>query len=158
VALGAELTIRGAGGTTRRAEAGTFFRGLFEPDLAPTEMVTEIRVPALPEGTGWSAIKFHRRAQDWAVVGVAALLDADGTARVALTNMGDRPIRPSGVEDALASGADARAAAAHASDGTSPPSDISGSADYREALAEVLVRRALEEASARASANASSHA
>jgi carbon-monoxide dehydrogenase medium subunit len=156
VALDAELTIRGADGTTRTARADTFFRGLFEPDLSPTEMLTEIRVPKTAAGTGWSAIKFHRRAQDWALVGVAAITRADGTARVALTNMADRPIRATGVEEALASGSDASTAAVQVSDGTSPPSDISGSAEYRRALAEILVRRALEEASARANASSES--
>jgi carbon-monoxide dehydrogenase medium subunit len=156
VALDAELAMRGADGSTRIARADTFFRGLFEPDLSPTEMLTEIRVPKPAAGTGWSAIKSHRRAQDWALVGVAALTRADGTARVALTNMADRPIRASGVEEALASGADLATAAAQAGEGTSPPSDISGSAEYRLALAEILVRRALEEASARANASSES--
>ena len=153
VALGAQLTIRAADGSSRIAPAETFFRGLFEPDLSPTEMLTEIRIPKLAPGTGWSAIKFHRRAQDWALVGVAALTHRDGTASVALTNMADRPVRATAVEQALASGTDASTAAARAADGTSPPSDISGSADYRRALVEVLVRRALEEASARANAS-----
>jgi len=154
VALDAELTLRGADGSTRTRPAATFFTGLFETELSPTEMVTEIRVPKLRPGTGWSAIKFHRRAADWALVGVAALTHAEGTAaRVALTNMGDRPLRAAGVEQAISDGADARAAAATAADGTSPPSDISGSGDYRRALAEILVRRALEEASARANAS-----
>ena len=153
VALDAELTIQSADGSTRTAPADTFFRGLFEPDLSPTEMLTEIRVPKTAEGTGWSTIKFHRRAQDWALVGVAAITEADGTARVALTNMADRPIRATEVEEALASGADAAAAAVRAGDGTSPPSDISGSGEYRRAIAEILVRRALEEASARANAS-----
>ena len=156
VALDAELTIRSADGSTRTARADTFFRGLFEPDLSPTEMLTEIRLPKLRPGDGWSAIKFHRRAQDWALVGVAALLHADGTARVALTNMADRPVRATFVEEALASGSDPETAAGKASDGTSPPSDISGSAGYRRALAEILVRRALEEASARANASSES--
>ena len=153
VALGAELTIRSADGSTRTAPAETFFRGLFEPDLSPTEMLTEIRVPRSAAGTGWSAIKFHRRAQDWALVGVAAITHPDGSAHVALTNMADRPIRATGVEQALASGADLATAAVQAGEGTSPPSDISGSAEYRLALAEILVRRALEEASARANAS-----
>jgi carbon-monoxide dehydrogenase medium subunit len=153
VALDAELTIRAADGSERTAAAGTFFRGLFEPDLRPTEMLTEIRVPRLPDGTGWSAIKFHRRAQDWALVGVATVIGTDGDARVALTNMADRPLRATAVEESLASGSDASAAAREAARGASPPSDASGSAEYRAALAEVLVRRALEEASARANAS-----
>jgi carbon-monoxide dehydrogenase medium subunit len=153
VALDAELAIRSSDGTSRTAPARTFFRGLFEPDLASTEIVTEIRVPKLREGTGWSAIKFHRRAQDWAVVGVAALLHPDGTARIALTNMSDRPVRAVGVEEALRDGADAATAAAKAADGTRPPSDTSATAEYRRALTQILVRRALEEASARANAS-----
>jgi len=153
VAVDAELTIRGTDGSTRTAPADTFFRGLFEPDLSPTEMLTEIRVPKSAAGTGWSAIKFHRRAQDWALVGVAAITYPVGSARVALTNMADRPIRATGVEQALVSGADLATAAAQAGEGTSPPSDISGSAEYRLALGEILVRRALEEASARANAS-----
>jgi aerobic carbon-monoxide dehydrogenase medium subunit len=153
VALDAELTIRSADGSMRTAPADTFFRGLFEPDLSPTEMLTEIRVPKFAAQAGWSAIKFHRRAQDWALVGIAAITRADGTARVALTNMADRPIRATRVEQALASGADLATAAVQAGEGTSPPSDISGSAEYRLALAEILVRRALEEASARANAS-----
>ena len=116
-------------------------------------MLTEIRLPALPESVGWSAIKFHRRAQDWALVGVATLLSGDGTARIALTNMADRPVRATAVEEALASGADLATAARFASEGTNPPSDVSGSGEYRKALADVLVRRALEEASARANAS-----
>lgn len=156
MALDAELTIRNADGSTRTARTDTFFRGLFEPDLSPTEMLTEIRVPKPAAGTGWSAIKFHRRAQDWALVGVAALIRGDGTARVALTNMADRPIRATGVEQALASGADLATAAVQAGEGTSPPSDISGSGEYRLALAEILVRRALEEATARANASSES--
>jgi carbon-monoxide dehydrogenase medium subunit len=153
VALRAELRIRGADGSERIAAAERFFRSLFEPDLSPTEMLTEIRVPKLPAGAGWSAIKFHRRSQDWALVGVAAILGENGTARIALTNMADRPLRASAVEDALAAGGDFATAAREAGRDASPPSDISGSAEYRVALAEVLVRRALEEASARADAS-----
>ncbi|MFL5766767.1 MAG: FAD binding domain-containing protein [Actinomycetota bacterium] len=153
VALDAELTIRSVDGSTRTASAGTFFRGLFEPDLSPTEMLTEIRLPKRRPGAGWSAVKFHRRAQDWALVGVAALTHADGTARIALTNMADRPVRAAAVEEALANGDDAASAARRAGEGTSPPSDIAGSSEYRRALAEILVRRALEEASARANAS-----
>jgi len=140
VALEADLVIEGPSGS-RTVMAGDFFKGLFTPDLAPNEVLTEIRVPNTA-GRGWDYQKFHRRAQDWAIVGVAAL---DGeSARVALTNMGDRPIRASGVEEALAGGADPTSAAVRAAEGTSPPSDPFGSAEYRQELAKVLVRRALE--------------
>ncbi len=148
LALGAELVVRGPNGASRRVPAGSFFRGLFEPDLAHDEVLTEIRVPRTGS-RGWSYLKFHRRAIDWAIVGVAALApDGDGAA-VALTNMADRPIRASGVEEALAGGADPATAADRAAEGTSPPSDAFASAEYRQEVAKVLVRRALEEAMSR---------
>lgn len=148
LALGAELVVRGPNGASRRVPAGSFFRGLFEPDLAHDEVLTEIRVPRTGS-RGWSYLKFHRRAIDWAIVGVAALApDGDGAA-VALTNMADRPIRASGVEEALAGGADPATAADRAAEGTSPPSDAFASAEYRQEVVKVLVRRALEEAMSR---------
>lgn len=148
VALGAEFVVRGPNGETRVIGAGDFFRGLFEPDLRSNEVLTEIRVPKTA-GRGWSYLKFHRRAQDWALVGVAAVA-ANGTGpAVALTNMSDRPIRATGVEEELAGGADAATAAARAAEGTRPPSDAFASAEYRQELAKVLVRRALEEAMSR---------
>jgi aerobic carbon-monoxide dehydrogenase medium subunit len=146
LALGASLIARGPGGASRRIPAAAFFRGLFEPDLASNEVLTEIRVPKTGS-RGWSYIKFRRRAQDWALVGVAAVTGEDGTsAAVALTNMGDRPLRASGVEAALAEGDDLATAAASAAEGTSPASDAFASAEYRKELVKVLVRRALEEA------------
>ena len=94
---------------------------------------------------GWSYLKMTRRAQDWATVGVAAV-QANGSARVALTNMDATPVRARGVEEALASGADPAAAAERAAEGTSPPSDHSASGEFRQHLARVLTKRALEEA------------
>ena len=143
VALGAQIVVRGAGGVSRTVAAGDFFKGLFTPDLAENEVLTEVRVPVTKDA-GWSYIKFHRRAQDWALVGVAAVR-SNGTAHVALTNMSDTPLRAAGVEEALAGGADPATAAARADEGSSPPSDPFGSAEYRRELAKVLVRRALEE-------------
>lgn len=146
VALGAELRVRGPGGE-RTIPAAGFFQGLFTSALAPNEVLTEVRVPRT-EGRGWSYLKFHRRAQDWAIVGVAALAGDGGPPAVALTNMGDRPIRAAGVEEALAGGASPAEAAERAAEGTNPPSDPFGSAEYRRELAKVLVRRALEAAMA----------
>jgi carbon-monoxide dehydrogenase medium subunit len=144
VALGAQISIRSAVGAVRTVDATDFFKGLFTPDLEANEVLTEIRVPAT-RSAGWSYIKFHRRAQDWALVGVAAVRH-NGSAHVALTNMGETPIRAAGVEEALSGGADPATAAARADEGVSPPSDSFGSAEYRRELAKVLVRRALEEA------------
>lgn len=143
LALDASFVVRGPAGASRTVAAGDFFRGLFQPDLASNEVLAEIRVPKT--SGGWSYIKFNRRAIDWALVGVAAV-QRNGSANVALTNMAETPMRASGVEEALAAGADPATAAARADEGTAPPSDPFGSAEYRQEVSKVLVRRALEEA------------
>jgi aerobic carbon-monoxide dehydrogenase medium subunit len=154
VALDAEIAARGPGGE-RAIPAAEFFRGLFETALGQCDVITEIRVPKLGTWKGWSYIKFNRRAQDWATVGVAAIVRReDGTvdeAAVALTNMGTTPLRARAVEQALAGASvdSVAQAAEQAAEGTSPPSDTNGSAAYRRRLASVLTRRALEEALAR---------
>ena len=116
-------------------------------------MLTEIRVPKLGSNAGWSYKKFNRRAQDWAVVGVAAVVERSngsiGSARIGLTNMGSTPLRATaGRERALRRGHRPRwpRRRAAADEGTSPASDIAASAEYRRHLARVLTRRAVEEA------------
>jgi carbon-monoxide dehydrogenase medium subunit len=143
LALDAELVLQGPSGV-RTVPASEFFVGFLETALRPDEVLTEIRIPK--PASGWSFQKFNRRAQDWAIVGVAAARLGDGRAGVALVNMATTPVRATAVEDALASGASAGEAAAHAADGLDPPSDLNASPDYRRHLATVLVRRALEEA------------
>jgi carbon-monoxide dehydrogenase medium subunit len=142
LALEGELVLRGPQGE-RTVPARDFFAGTFTTALAPQEVLTEVRVPAT-DGARWSYRKFHPRAQDWAIVGVAVLAAADRP-RVALMNMGRTPLRAAAVEAALAGGADAAAAAENALEGTDPVDDAFASADYRRHLARVLVRRALEE-------------
>jgi aerobic carbon-monoxide dehydrogenase medium subunit len=151
LALEGQFVIKGPGGE-RTVAADDFFKDYLETDLSPDEVLTEIRVPRLGSNTGWSYKKFNRRAQDWAVVGVAAVVEkSDGAvsaARIGLTNMGSTPLRASAAENAL-SGADASSiaeAAQNADEGTSPSSDIAASAEYRRHLARVLARRAVEEA------------
>ena len=144
LALGGTLVAQGPSGS-REIAATEFFRGFLETALAPDELLTEIRLPKVA-GAGWSYQKFNRRAQDWAIVGVAAV--RNGTTGVALVNMGSMPLRASAVESALAGGASAADAAQHAAEGTEPPSDLNAGPEYREHLARVLVRRALEEAGA----------
>ena len=144
LALGGTLVARGSGGE-REIAATDFFSGFLETALAPDELLTEIRVPKVG-GAGWSYQKFNRRAQDWAIVGVAAV--RNGTTGVALVNMGPVPLRASAVEQALGGGASAADAAQSADDGTEPPTDLNASEEYRRHLARVLVRRALEEAGA----------
>ena len=141
LALEAEFVARGPGGE-RTIGAGELFTGFFETALAPEEVLTEIRVPKLDGAATY--LKFHRRAQDYATVGVVAVR-SNGSAHVALTNMGPTPVRARGVEEALASGTDPAGAAQRAAEGASPPSDTQASAEFRGHLARVLTKRALEE-------------
>jgi carbon-monoxide dehydrogenase medium subunit len=149
LALDASFVIAGATGR-RTVAAADFFEGVFSTVVAEDELLVEVRVP---KHTGWGAHyeKFTRIAQQWSIVAVAAAVRLDnGTiaeARVALTNMGSTPVRATAVEQALVgqpATADAvRGAASRAADGTSPPSDLNGDAEYRRHLATVLTRRAV---------------
>jgi carbon-monoxide dehydrogenase medium subunit len=149
LALGAELVARGKGGE-RTIPAAEFFTGVFETTLAADEVLVEARVPKLGASTGWAYVKANRRAQDWATVGVAALVHRDdgkvAGASIGLVNMGGTPLRARAAEDALAGGASLAEAAALAAEGAEPPSDLAGSAEYRTHLARVIARRALEQA------------
>lgn len=149
LALGAEMVIGGPGGT-RTVPAEEFFVDLFETAIGPDEILLGVRIP---KHTGWGAHyeKFVRVAHQWPIVAVAATVRSDGgtitEARVGLTNMGNRPLRAKGAEAALA-GATAtedgvRSAADQAAEGTQPPSDLNGDAEYRRHLAKVLTRRAV---------------
>jgi aerobic carbon-monoxide dehydrogenase medium subunit len=136
----AELVVNGTRGE-RTIPARDFCTGMFTTALDQQDVLTELRVPAIPQG---AYLKFSRRSQDWATVGVAAAR-VDDRIQVGLTSMGATPLRALGVESAIAGGASPAEAAEHAADGAEPPSDASGSADYRAHLARVLVRRALEQ-------------
>ena len=141
LALGGSLIVQGPNGQ-REIAATDFFTGYFESALAEDEMLTEVKVPKSP-GTNWNYQKFNRRAQDWAIVGVAAA-QVDGTMQVSLVNMGSTPLRATAVETALASGASAAEAADEAANGTEAPTDRNASPEYRAHLARVLTKRALE--------------
>jgi carbon-monoxide dehydrogenase medium subunit len=137
VALGGSVVLLGQSGT-RTVTADEFFEGYFETAMQEDELLTAVRVPRQP-GVPWGYQKFVRRANDWAIVGVAA---AGG--RIALANMGPTPLRATAAEQALAGGASAADAALHAADATSPGEDMHADRDYRRHLARVLTRRALE--------------
>jgi aerobic carbon-monoxide dehydrogenase medium subunit len=150
LALDATMIARGAGGQ-REIPASSFFVDYLTTSLEPGEIVTGVRVPKLGGDWGYRYEKFHRTAQAWAIVGVAALARRSNghvaEARVGLTNMGSVPVRAHAVEAAVA-GAEAtrealNAAAASAADGTEPPADLHGAPDYRRHLARVLTGRAL---------------
>jgi aerobic carbon-monoxide dehydrogenase medium subunit len=149
LALDAELVIAGAGGE-RTVSAADFFEDLFTTVVAEDEILTQIRIP---KHTGWGGHyeKFTRVAQQWSIVAVAAAVKADGgtisEAKIGLTNMGSTALRATVVEQALvgqpATAEAVKAACAAAAEGTNPPSDTNGDADYRRHLAGVLTGRAV---------------
>jgi aerobic carbon-monoxide dehydrogenase medium subunit len=149
LALDATMVVSGAAGE-RTVPATDFFRGLFETAVGEDELLTAIRVP---KHTGWGAHyeKFVRVSHQWAIVAVAATVKVEGgsisDARVALTNMADNPVRATSVEQALVGAgvdeASVREACASVAEGTSPPTDLNGDANYRRAIAPVLARRAV---------------
>jgi aerobic carbon-monoxide dehydrogenase medium subunit len=146
LAVDGEVDVVGSNGK-RTVSAADFFEGVFETAVGPAEMVTEIRVPKLSGDHGWSYVKFRRRAQDWATVGVAVVAKRRNgdveSAAISLVNMGATPLRARAAEAAVVAGGDPGVVAA---EGTDPPTDTNGSAEYRRHLAGVLVRRAVEEA------------
>jgi aerobic carbon-monoxide dehydrogenase medium subunit len=154
VLLAAEgsVTVQGPDGQ-RTIEAGELFQNYMETAIGPTEVLTEVRIPAF-EGWGHGYQKFNRRSEDWAMVAVSALIKQTGDVcedvRIALTNMGSVPLRAKAVEDALRGQsitADSIAKASEqAAQGTDPPADLNASADYKRHLAQVLCRRALTQA------------
>ena len=148
-----EVTAQGPGGQ-RTIAAGELFQDYLTTSLAPDEVITEVRVPA-SDGWGFGYEKFNRRAEDWAMVGVCALVKkaADGSCedvRIGLTHMGPTPLRAGASEAALRGqrlDADSIAQAAEqAAEGTDPPGDLNATPDYKRHLARVLTRRALMEA------------
>ena len=150
VALDARMLATGPDGD-REIPASEFFVDYLTTALAPNEILTGVRVPKLGPDWGYRYEKFHRTAQAWAIVGVAALARRSNghvaEARVGLTNMGSVPVRATAAE-AAATGAEATraalsAAAERAADGTEPPADLHGAPDYRRHLAQVLTGRAL---------------
>jgi aerobic carbon-monoxide dehydrogenase medium subunit len=147
------VTVSGEGGT-REIAAADLFQDYLTTAVGDDEVLTEVRVPDFG-GWGSSYQKFTRRAEDWAMVAVCAMVKkaSDGSfedVRVALTNMGSTPLRADATEQALrGQGRDRIAAAAEqAAEGTDPPGDLNASPDYKRHLARVLTRRALEEAAA----------
>jgi len=155
-ALDADFVVAGAGGR-RTVAAKDFFTDYLQSSMRADEVLVEVRLPKLGDGWGVHYEQFNRVAQAWAVVGVAAAVKrSNGSiaeARIGLTNMGPTPVRARAVEQALAgadlSGDAVASAAAHAADGTSPPSDLGGDADYRRHLVTVLTRRAVAAAAGR---------
>lgn len=157
-ALDAEFVARSAHGE-RTMCWRDFFRGPFETDLRGEELLTEVRVPALPPHTGTAFAEFARRRGDFAIAGVAAVvtLDTNGTCRnvaVALLGLGPVPLRAPQVEEALAGRVVDEPTAADAADAllgfASPFDDLHADATHRREVAAALVRRTLLRAARRA--------
>lgn len=153
LALEGQVVARGPNGE-RTIACLDLFQDYLTCSIAHDEVITDIRLPAL-DGYGFAYHKFTRRAEDWAMVGVCALVSraVDGTCddvRIGLTHMGSTPLRATAAENALRGGqldaATIAAAAEQAAEGTDPPGDLNATPDYKRHLARVLTRRALEEA------------
>jgi carbon-monoxide dehydrogenase medium subunit len=139
LALRGTITVQGPAGV-RSVDADDFFLGFLETALAPDEMITELRFPRCT-GVGWAFEKFNKRAQDWAIVGVAAVGgDRPG---VALINMAATPVRAASVEAAMRAGATSEEATALADAESDPSADLNASIEFRRHLARVLVGRSL---------------
>jgi aerobic carbon-monoxide dehydrogenase medium subunit len=154
VFLAAEGTVTAQGPNGERQIGATeMFRGFLTTAVGPDEVVTSVQMPAM-DGYGWGYEKFVRRSEDWAMVGVCALVKSNGgtceDVRVALTHMGQTPLRATATEEALRgqslSPESIQAAADQAAEGTDPPGDVNATPDYKRHLARVLVRRALSSA------------
>jgi carbon-monoxide dehydrogenase medium subunit len=154
LALEGQVTAQGLDGL-RTIPAAELFQDYLTTALGHAEVITEVHLPA-SDGWGYGYEKFTRRAEDWAMVGVCALVKkaADGSCedvRVGLTNMGSTPLRATATEEALRGqaldAASIAAAAERAAEGTEPPGDLNATPDYKRHLARVLTRRALEAAS-----------
>jgi aerobic carbon-monoxide dehydrogenase medium subunit len=153
LALEGEVSAQGPNGL-RTIAAADLFQDYLTTSLAHDEVITEVRLPA-SDGWGHGYEKFTRRAEDWAMVGVCAIVKkaGDGSAedvRIGLTNMGSTPLRATAAEEALRGkpldSASIAAAAEQAAEGTEPPGDLNATPDYKRHLARVLTRRALEAA------------
>ena len=150
LALDAQIVATSKSGE-RVIPARSFFTGMFTTALRPDEIITEIRVPKTA-GAATLYKKFAHPASGYAVVGVAAVLRGSAgkidDVAIGITGVAEIAYRASAAEEALR-GKPASAiadAARHAADKVEALGDVYSSADYRRHLAQVYVRRALQEA------------
>ena len=154
VALDARMVLASASGT-RELSADEFFVSYYTVALEPGEMLLEARFPACPASAGWSFKEVARRRGDFALVGVAALVEVgeDGavsSARLVLCGVGERPFRALDAQNAIVSGASFEEAGRLVSEAVTPLGSIHASAEYRRECAGELAARALSEAWERA--------
>jgi len=158
VILGAEFVLQSARGE-RVVRAEDFFVDIMTTAIKPDELLTEIRIPGWRPGLGWAIDEVSRRRGDFAMVGVAALVQIDANescqeARIALFGVGAKPVRVPRAEGMLRGKAPDQKTlleiAKSVSDELDPDSDVHASAEYRKEVGGVLTRRALEKALLRA--------
>lgn len=153
LALDGVLTVRNVT-TTRNIAARDFFRSYLTTALTSGEMILEVSLPEIPEGSGWAFLEFARRFGDFAIVGVAALIVAEkdeiSGARIALIGVGEKPWREPELEETLVGKSPSSdlfdKIGAEIAAKINPMPDIHASESYRRSLAQVLTRRALAEA------------
>jgi carbon-monoxide dehydrogenase medium subunit len=162
VALDGRFRLRNQNGE-RWVPANEFFMGLFTTVLEPDELLLEVALPSMPVRSGWSLMEVARRPHDFALVGVAAVVSLDENklcqqVRMVFLSAGDVPMVAHQAAELLKGQAptpEAIHAAAEiaASEDIDPGSDIHATAEFRRHLANVLARRALEQAFKRATDN-----
>jgi 2-furoyl-CoA dehydrogenase FAD binding subunit len=152
--LNGEMKVVGPAGE-RTLEPEEFFLTYLTTALDPTEILVEVKIPALPQNAGWSFGELSRRAGDFAIVGVAILLFMDGggickEARIALGGVAPTPMRAEEAEELLSGQVITdeliEKAAQAAAEATETDSDYHASAEYRKEMARVFVKRGLREA------------
>ena len=160
VALNGEFKLRGPQGD-RTVRAEDFFVSAMTTAIAPDEILTEIRVPAVQKRSGSAYLKMAQQASGFAIVGVAAALRTDAKGRceeigVGITGLSDKPVRPHAVEDRLRgkklTSKLIEASAALAADGVDPLEDLHAAAPFRAHLARIYAARAIQQAAQKAGA------
>ena len=152
-ALDGEVVVQGPRGR-RTVRAGALFETYLSTTLAPDDLLVEVRLPAMPAGSGYAFEEFARRHGDFAIVGIAAMIVRERgrctTARLATAGAGPVPVRLRAAEEILERdglGADAiESAAGSAAELVQPDSDVHASAEYRRHLTRVLTARAIKRA------------
>lgn len=157
LALDADLVLRSKSGS-RTVKARDFFSGPFSTALQPTELLSEIRIPAAKPQTGGSYLKLERKVGDFATVAVAVHLQMEdgkvGSAGIGLTAVGPQNIKAERAEAALRGArlddAKIREAAALAAEAAEPKADHRGSVEYKRNLVRVFTERGIKRAYERA--------
>lgn len=156
IALDASFVLEGPKGS-RTVKAEDFFHGIYMTELSEDEILTEIRVPVFPAGTGWAYEKLKRKTGDWATAAAAVVMRKEGekvsAVRIALTNVAPTALRAKDAEQALLgrplTDASLREAMQKAMTLCAPAEDLRGDIVYKTAMAGEMVRRAVERASER---------